>query len=545
MKARAAMAVLFAVTMMLPACSGDDNNGDGDGSETGETVQVILNRTEYYPFDVAAVHLPRAAAEEEYTGSIGTEEVKARRFADSVLAVALPYLPAGEYTLSLQMGNSKAESRLKIMALPFVENPEEVIGEMQSVFAGVVEEAREADDPNVPLLTGLANVFNEQLPKLSATERQQLAAYLQAHPALKTGWKDMEARAGTRSLMEQRMEQLLVNTLKWAATTSALKLSVAALGLSVWSYTPSPWSTAFIAASAFSTVSCKYLSDRYGRKAISSVAFPEAIGYEGIWIPTRASTVDYTLTNGGELSFDVQIRYRSVAAEDVGNPAAPEAAKDMIATGEDYSSVWDELAGYINRLRTYISALSPLDGKVQKISSITAPLTETEAFESWTLQIVSGDVSVQQVDGKRYRFTTDSRQDVEFTFRLKAEGTESKLFSGLLKVPAQNVLYGKWKSAAAWTVHRSDGTTETQPQDVNYYTFSADLGGRLLHEWESGSGHDERYVSYSYDGDTNTGHILHGAIWNFSLQSETTLVQTYSYDRGGTETIYWTFTKIE
>jgi hypothetical protein len=399
----------------------------------------------------------------------------------------------------------------------------------------------------VSLLTDLAELLDEQLALMSDKERQQFAAYLQTHPELNADWEAIaSSRAGgsmTRASADERMELMAAHTLVWMTTAGALDVSRRALVVTVGAalYAPNPLTIGLAALSAGSTITCKILSDRYGNRAINTVGIHDAIGYGGVWFKpfeTRAGgEYDHTLSNGGSLTFDVEVRYRSVSAEDIDNPAA----SGIVSAGDIYSTVWALLDECIEKLRSLINSLSPLEKSVPEIASITAPKTETEAFDGeLTLQILSGNVSAEKTGGNSFKFTTSAEEDVEFTFKLFAGGTELGVYTGLLEVPEKGYdILGKWKYINMTSLNK-DGTTNvtTSPNYLyEYYTFLPD--GRVYYEWAAyeiwygdyGTGMvsgESYYGNYNYDPATNTGSWGAGVGWYITMQSETTLTMSTS-----------------
>jgi uncharacterized protein (DUF2267 family) len=449
------ISILLAGALALGAMAATSCKKSGGGGETWpQELSATFDKTSYYPFDVVTVRLSGAVQGESYTGTIGGEEITAHRVADTELAFVLPDLPAGEHTLSLQIDAQAVGGTLSVVVLPTVDNPEEIITQAKDLFAASIALAQETDYLNGSVMTDLAALLDEQLASMSADERQMFAAWWQTHPELATDWEDFveSVTPTTRASLEQRMEQLLAYTLIWTATTTGLSVTLVSTVVSGgWAIkTKHPVLIGVAVASTLSMLGCWYMSDRYGQRALDCVAFQQADFFE-ILTGTRADTSpDFTVDNGGTLTFDVNLRYRSVAAEDVGNLKA----KEIVAAGNTHTTVWIKLKSWVDELRMYTgNAISPLQKVLPEIPSITAPKTESERFTGeLTLKILSGDVSAEKTGGNSFTFTTSSEQDVVFTFTLTADSIESNVFSGLVKVgdgptkPIESVLVpGKWE----------------------------------------------------------------------------------------------------
>jgi len=188
-KSRKAVTALL-MTLFVFACVESD-------TPEPKVITATFDKTEYYPFDAVVIQLPEKVTKQEYSGTLGNNPVTVVRMSDSTLVMLAPDLPAGVYPLTLPDGEKadarKIQGSLRIKPLPTVDNPEEVIGEIQTMFAQTTDDAKASKNPNAELLEGLAKLFNEELAKLSPSERKQFAAWWQAHPEL-NDVPDMELR---------------------------------------------------------------------------------------------------------------------------------------------------------------------------------------------------------------------------------------------------------------------------------------------------------------------------------------------------------------
>ena len=469
-----AVAMTAVAGLMIVSCKPDEPKNKE------KTVQITFDQTEYYPFDAVVIQLSEKAIAQEYEGLVGTSAVTAMRISDSTLVVMLPDLVATEYTLSLKIGDARAEGKLKVKALPTVENPDAVIEEIKTQFAEILAEATQNSDANAALLTALAEVFNEQIARLTPAERQQFAAYWKAHPddeleAYLKGYGDDKERA-LREMSRQAKIQI-------AKVTRDINIFAVVL--------PFVPATGLFGVLPATIAVCSFISGVYNfvklltiHETLTSyifVAIKESIGLK------RATAYDYVLSNGQTQTFRPAIDYRSVTADDISGTSS--AAKELISTLGSFLSIWDNIQGGIDKLRNYTSRLVPaLGARPQEVSDIKNPhSTESVPLENWTLQIVSGNVTAQKTGNDTYKFTTTATEDVEFTFKITAEGIETEVYTALLEVEEEgevSPLVGVWrhyKTVFTSTVcNEFTGIHYPKTEEVSasgIYTFYSD--GRL------------------------------------------------------------------
>ena len=473
--------LLAAGLFLLNACSKDSNGAD-------ESLRATFDKTDYYPFDVVTVQLSKAATAAEYTGTIGTTAVKVQRFADSVLVAALPDLPAGEYTLSLQMERSKVEGKLKIIPLPAVANPDVVIAE---VVASLVELTAEVEDPSyASAIAQLMDVFNNEVLKMNAAERKQFASILAAHPE----WYDYAAYKyedddgdsfPSRISGIGRANLFLRHAMRFTANCAGIITMGDTFLKSVFALSASPLLGA--AGMALSGIVGLYFLSEAVKYAdiVERDAFKiKELIFDG---STRASA-DYTLNNGGTLAFNVSASFRSITAEDAADGAG--GVSLVITAANTLRSVWDKVASGLETAREYVSDifLPSMPGeRPKKISEITTPLNvETDVVDNWTLQIVSGNVTAQKTGADTYKFTTTATKDVEFTFKITAEGTDSRVFSGLLKVGGTNNLaVGKWRRIKTFVDEKTEYTltfyaSASVELDITIISIASSNSGEII-----------------------------------------------------------------
>jgi hypothetical protein len=413
----------------------EKKGGDGDGEKQGQTVQATFDKSQYYPFDVVTVQLSETTQAERYTGTIGGHEVEAIRFEESKLAVALPDLSAGEYTLSLQIGDKKADGNLRIVALPAVENPDEVIAEVQTTFDEVLAQAQGADDPDAPFFEELAEVFDERFAGLSADERQQFAAQWQ------TRYQSLYApevanRAVTRGWLSDRMDAVTQLNLLYAGNVTNYSIAVGVFAVSAIVAVTTSWAGSGEIAAVICILDLVYMkilkSENAGmqRRILDAIFMPIQ---DELATLSRAGTYDYTFSNGASQTFSPQITLRSIYAADV-TGSAPAPAKEFIGTTDRFISSWDKLVSAVDQLRETFGIGSPMTGRPQSVSEVTAPLTEKITPDEWTLHILSGNVQAERSGEDGYTFTTTAETDEEFTFKITADGVDTKVFTGLMKV---------------------------------------------------------------------------------------------------------------
>jgi hypothetical protein len=532
----------------MTGCKEDDPD-----EPPAEPLAVTFDRAEYYPFDVAQVQLPDAATAETYEGTLGGQPVMAVRVADSTLAVPLPDLAAAEYALSLKVAGAVAEGKLKVKAVPEVANPEAVIEEMTAEYAALSEAMQRDNRPNAAVAAAMLELFNTELARLTPAERARFAALRQVHPE----WGDFPAFDGaeaaglSRTSVISRSEQLLRYTVRYLTSVAGVMVFADAFMKSVAVMATGAgflYGLMGMAATGLGALACLDSALKYADRVERYAFALKAIVMDGDETLLKAGGYDCTLTAGGQHTFSVQASYRSITAADAGS--ANGTVADIIAATDRFRSVWDRVAGGINTMRERFPSIPAPDPAPKRISEITEPLTtgETEAAEDWTLRIISGNVQAVKASANTYKFTTTEEEDVEFTFRITAEGVESKVYTGLLEVPEKGYdVVGKWKAASTWTVVYEDGRPDdstVSDGQQRYFTFIPD--GRVLYERDgidSSNGspcHVEEYLYYSYNGNTNTGSINLGTWNSFYLQSETTLVITDNSWAGRWYFQYWT-----
>ena len=413
----------------LWSCKDEPNN------EPPATMEITFNKTEYYPFDAVLVQLPEAATAQEYTGELSGSPITAHRCADSTLVIALPDLAAADYTLSLKIGNDRAEGKFKVKTLPTVANPEAVIDEIKTSFVEILSAAAENNFPNISQFETLVEVFNEEIGKMTEAQRRQFAAYWQANPELH--YSPDENEIESKSL---RLDELAKASLNYVRSISRLNRAWTLFWVSSGAalYTGgNPFILAVWAASMVNIVYLKEVADVNGKKAIIAPSFKEVIT-DATWTVTKSSmslknsTKDVTLKNGDRFTAAVMIEYRSITDKDIGGTKE---ANDISVSSNTHSSIWNKLSGAVDELRKKISKISPLTGQPLTVSEIKTPLVvETEPASEWMLQIISGNVTAQKQSDNSYIFTTTAMEDVEFTFKITAEEMETEVFTGLLEV---------------------------------------------------------------------------------------------------------------
>jgi hypothetical protein len=530
--------LLFSVITGLFLFSACEKTSDDDNRKPEEITQAQFDKTEYYPFDVVTVQLPEAAVLEQYDGLVGNQTIVAQRIADSTLVFVAPDLPAGEYTLSLQTGQTKTGGTLNIIALPVVANPEEVIAEVKTSFEGYVASFEQNAPAYAPALAPFVNAFNEHLAKLSADERQQFAAIWQAHPE----WHDYSLFDETdlRASAVGRAADLLRLSTKFVVSCTALVFCGDLFIKSVYSLTVAPnlLAGAIAAASAVSAVALLYkaidLADRAERCAyeLKAIVINGETYYSALRTAT-ASDYDYTLNNGETLTFDVQASYHSITA---GSAATADGASSaIIETAAKLQSLWDKIASGVNTVRNYVSAVPQLTNRPKTVAELTSPLNvETDAVDDWTLSIVSGNVSAQKSAEKTYTFSTSETEDVEFTFKINASGIESETYSGLLKVENISPVVGTWQHLTSYVEYTRESTGERVKETVDAfeketYTFTSDNKVLMLYAGDMRSGYYCPFEGYGIESCISLG-VLYGYI----LESATSLVITWygsNYDK--------------
>ncbi|MDR1737324.1 MAG: hypothetical protein LBR66_00680 [Candidatus Symbiothrix sp.] len=522
---------LISVATLFTAC---DTKEEDDGGKTGVSKQITFDKTEYYPFDAVVVQLPEAAAAETYNGSIGTNAIKAQRMDDSTLVVALPDLTAGEYTLSLQIGQSKAEGKLQIVALPVVANPEAVIDEIKTSFDGYVAALAQNAPAYAPVLTQMVGAFNEHVAKLSDAERQQFAAIWQAHPE----WHDYALfdETNLRASALDRARWLSTYSVKFVVACGALIFCGDTFVKSVYalSVAPNLLAGAVAVASAVGAVASLCAAIDYADRAEKCAYDLKEIIINGKTYPALRSSsegsYDYTLKNGETLTFNVQASYHSITA---GSTTSVDGVSAIIESAVKLQSLWDKIAAGINTVRQYVSAVPQLTNRPKTVAELTSPLNvETDAADNWSVQIVSGDVSAQKQADNSYKFTTTATKDVAFTFKIMAEGVESEVLSGWLKVEEKSPIVGVWKflyQVREWDwieddTHFSGEETFDIPM---YYMFTSN--GSIL--YSNSTSFDDPYyysVAGSYspfiDYGIRTDNTYYSYVGYYILESETSLI---------------------
>jgi len=411
--------VISTLILFLVSCK--------DKSETGNTsdIFITLDKTEYYPFDVVLVQLSVAATAQEYMGELSGNSITAHQFGDSTLAFVIPALEAAEYPLSLTIGTERVESRLKIKDLPTVD-AEAVFEDIKSIFADILKEAKEENDPSVTFLETLQSIFDEELSQLTSEERQQLAAYWHVHSEvfylpqlnLKGTWQDMKKDIAKLD----------------ADYAISVKLFAGAVGvfaplLYLLKKSPKIGGPLIVIDLAIIMILHKR-NNKIMQETLDKVFVPIM---ESLNANSR-SEYDYIVNNWGHLSFSPQVTCRSICADDIlGN--SPDIAKSIIGTTNLFIVVFEELSKTLDNMRQIIRKLPQLVGSPQSISEITTPQNiELITIDDWTLQIVSGNVSAQKISNTTYRFSTTATDNVEFTFKIIADEIETKIFSALLEI---------------------------------------------------------------------------------------------------------------
>ncbi len=445
-------AICLAGITMFSSCNEDKGSEIVEpGTEpAGEPLYITFDKTEYYPFDVVIMQLPEAAKQPQYDGSIGGQAIKAQRIAESTLAVALPDLAAGTYTLSLQMEEVKVDGILNIniiniLPLPTVSNPETIIKEIQTEFTKTVTEATDANSPNASLLTNLTTVFNEQLAQMSESEKRNLAAYWLTHPELNALSlnTDLRAQSGDK-------EALRAAIAKYQSEINSLSVYVFAFSAGLISLPGSTFlgATVCVIAAIQIIKTTDVLIDTTNEivkqvfiinKEAGLIMRAEILSYFGraSTLPDFRSTTlyDYTLNSGDILNINVEATFRSITVQDTHDETSSE-AKEIIAATDLFQTLYQKVSEGINTLRNYCRFVGSLNGKPQTVSEITEPLAEeNQTVETFTVEIVRGNVRAQKQENNSYTFNTTAARDtdIEFAFKIVAEGIESETFSAVLK----------------------------------------------------------------------------------------------------------------
>ena len=536
MRQRILLLGLIASIFLFGTCKKvtPDDDGGKDGSEL-----LTFDKSEYYPMDVVIAQLPESATAEEYNGTLDNKPFVAVRI-DDVLMFAVPDLAAGEYPLSLQIGSTKITGNLKVIALPVVQNPNAVINEIKTTFAQAVTDLEQSGDPNASLLANMSNAFNTQLAQLSEQEKQKLAALWNVHPEWGDFSEDAAFHAPSNTAeIKKAIYEFKKRLLFTVASVGTFDVSL--LGL------PSPFAATVALAAGISAVyNFSKLIPATGN-LLEQVFI--AAKEEGLKLLRKfnspqkapAGTADdsemYTLNNGECLFFNVQATYRSVGAQDI-NGSAPAEAKLIISLVNTFHKEWDKVEKCINIIREYTPFSDNLSGRPKKVSEINNPTTELSAVEEWTLQIVSGNVSAQKQSDNSYKITTTATENVEFKFKISAEGMTSEVLSGLLKVVSENPLVGVWKlnyQIREWDWdYNGDGTLEHETVIENaddptyfsapvYYILTA--GGSICFS-NTGSLEEPMSCGSSYSPFEGYGvqTAAYGYLNYYILQSETSLL---------------------
>ena len=431
-----AIAICLAGIVVFSGCDKNNGSNNDNNPTTDEILQLTFDKPEYYPFDLVFVQLPEAIAANQYNGSIGAHTITARYFSESTWVFAMPDLTTGEYTLSLQIENSKAEGKLKIIALPTVENPEAVIEEIKTAFTQFTEELTQTGDPNAPLVTNLADYFNKQLSQMTQTERQRFAAIWQMHPE----FRELPDTDDLRSIGSKLSATLSIVT---TFTRDLIIVSgcIYAFDHSLTSFMLAPNIISAAICSGAALVGYQHITKiKINIKRIFNQAF---IPLEEISasLLKSASAYDFTLKNGETLAFNVKMTFRSITAKDIGSSLVPDVVSEIVEGANQFQSLWDMLANCINTLRSYIGFSDGMTDRPQTVSEITTPLAqEMETVEDWTLQIVSGNVSAQKTSNHSFTINTTAKENVEFRFKIVAEGIATREYSALLEVEEAPVI---------------------------------------------------------------------------------------------------------
>ena len=399
-----------------------------------QTVKATFDQTSYYPFDVVEVTLPRTVTAEHYNGTIGGKPFVAARFSNASLVMILPELTAGEYTLSLNLGNAKAEGKLTVKALPQVANPDAVISGINTLFAQAITKFKQDNDPNTALLESLVGFFNDELAKLTVRERQQFAACWLAHPE----WSDFSAFDDVSLRSAARDSQLGVAAARLVTASAGTVLSSQAFLIIV--KTPGWWSNPVDIVSAGAMAGIAVYAFNHALNAADDVlncSFkPFDLLVDGVSALVSGAGKTYSFNNEETVNFTVALDYRSITADDARSSVSG-AVGQIIDASEELLSIWEQVDAGINTLRSYTTDLIPqLSGRPQKVSEITTPKkVERETMFNYTCTVVSGEgeVFVRKESDGSCRFVTYERRDVPFQFIISSDGMESSRISATMR----------------------------------------------------------------------------------------------------------------
>ena len=437
---------------------------DSDNPEPEPKPQITtttFDKTEYFPFDPIMINLQEKPAKNEYKATLGSNPVTVIRMNDSTLVMMTPDIPAGEYLLTIptgdKPGDKQYQGRLKVKALPTVDNPETVITEIMNTFDQTVADAKRENKPNAGLLESVISSLNDELSKMNAIQRQQFAAYWALHPELSNISK-IDIRSDEIKQNEDKLKSLQKDHefyLKFYVTAWSTFFTSVGLGL----YNPIAPDISIVIGVTFGSLAAIIILNEQLKDVASEINkteciisglksgapfYPNYLFFGTLSVSTDIDTLnnlklknaevyDFTMKNGELLTFKPEVTLRSVAAIDVTQPA-PIDIKNYIRDNNIFVDLWQEIFEAYQTFRSFFTD-QEMSGKPISVSEIKTPLSEkTIIIDDYTIEITSGNVTAQKTEENYYKFTTTSIEDVEFQFKIKAYNTESQVYTALLEV---------------------------------------------------------------------------------------------------------------
>ncbi len=468
------LTLLLSISIIYSSCSTVDDLLGGEENE-----EIYLNTSKFDPvaFEIitlwADVGLPE---ENEFFGTFGDIDVTAVQSQSGKLYFMIPDVEPGEYSLTLNIGESEGFTSFTVVASSIVDNPDEVIDNVitdvnesiQYLETLETQTGEQMGEQDKLLLSNTISEMNSIYSTLSSTEKQQVASFIATNPELFSEITSKGVQSG--ALLEEFKDFMSKNMIKVMLAGSTFYLSFTA---------PEPTGvTKFLALAAGAYLFKKVLDLKMHILNIYS----ESVVAEYTELNERS---EFVFLNHEEIMFDVKVSYRTMYKEDMSTTIP--LLQEVIGLIDNYINYWDKINGYITSFKSKFNISGGgLTGTPQRVSEIQTYTSKDVDGNGDLVEItnITNDNVKVAITGRdegwivaRFSTCESEYQNFDFTYTYDDPMVEDKDYEALLV--ATEIIYHEITDPRDGKVYKTIdvGSQTWFAENVNYWGEDGTLGG--------------------------------------------------------------------
>jgi hypothetical protein len=174
-----------SITFIYSDCNNEELKPDG--------FSIIIDKSNPLPYELINLTIKgQTFSLDKYDCKIGDVSIKALKTSKDSLLLMVPYLPANNYKLTLDIEGKKGSTDIIIKEQTFISNQEQLINEVISGANNIIPrlesiaisngQTLSTDDKK--LITNMTSSFNDVYAQLTTNDKNQFAQFITNHPEI-------------------------------------------------------------------------------------------------------------------------------------------------------------------------------------------------------------------------------------------------------------------------------------------------------------------------------------------------------------------------